>query len=500
MHVALYAPYAIYTPHFETDLELAQRHIVAGDRVTILVCDRALEACDINAFHVAQTCRLCESRRRQGLAALSTPFETVQLGALIRGPDPVRKALPASCSSVAELRALRVEDFDLGYAVLSSLVSMLRDPEPDVQAHRALVRRLILAGYDAYRAVQRFLDVTPIDRMYVYNGRYAPLRAAFRACESRSVECVTHERGSSVDRFALFPNVFPQDLGFAEQAMRRAWASAEGNHDRQAIAAGFFERRMQGETQNWHSFVTDQQPGMLPVRWSSAATNIVAFTTSEDEFVALGDLWRNPIYTNQLVALRRIIEDLFAQKTPLHLTIRMHPNLRNAHPALLEATCELESERVTVVRPDSPVSTYALARAADRVLTFGSTMGIEACYLRKPSVLAGRSMYEGLGGTYNAKTHDEVLSLLRSDLEPRSQEAALMYGYYVATYGERFRYFNPSGLFDGTFLGAKIEPTQLDRMAMDIVGRRDRVIQGLRRRATQVVAAPRRRLRRLIER
>ncbi|HMJ11653.1 MAG TPA: hypothetical protein VK524_09590, partial [Polyangiaceae bacterium] len=235
------------------------------------------------------------------------------------------------------------------------------------------------------------------------------------------------------------------------------------------------------------------------------------FTNSEDEFVGLEDLWRNSLYPDQDTALRRIIEDLRSETRPIHLTIRMHPNLRHSPPALVEATCKLESERVTVVRPDSAVSTYALARAADRVLTFGSTMGIEACYLRKPSVLAGRALYEGIGGTYNPKTHDEVVSLLRSDLEPRSREAALMFGYDQATFGERFRYFDPSGLFDGTFRGSKIEPTHLDRMAMGVLRRRERLIQGVRRRATHLVAAPRRRfaaalrspvrrLRRLIER
>jgi hypothetical protein len=84
-------------------------------------------------------------------------------------------------------------------------------------------------------------------------------------------------------------------------------------------------------------------------------------------------------------------------------------------------------------------------------------MGIEATYWRKPSVLAGMSLYRRLGGTYRPKTHEEVLALLEeSSLSPKPIKPALKYGYYQATKGVPFKYFEPTDVFEGLFRGEKI--------------------------------------------
>jgi hypothetical protein len=90
------------------------------------------------------------------------------------------------------------------------------------------------------------------------------------------------------------------------------------------------------------------------------------------------------------------------------------------------------------------------------VLTFGSTVGIEAVFWGTPSIHAGVSYYHHLGGTYNASSHEDVIALLKADLPPKDRTAAFVYGYYLNTYGIPFKYFQATGVGAGRFKGQAI--------------------------------------------
>ena len=71
MDVTLFSPYAMWSPHFETELEIVQRHLDQGDRVTLLACSGEMAACDVNPRHDPRPCRHCVARRVAGLGLLS---------------------------------------------------------------------------------------------------------------------------------------------------------------------------------------------------------------------------------------------------------------------------------------------------------------------------------------------------------------------------------------------------------------------------------------------
>jgi hypothetical protein len=101
-----------------------------------------------------------------------------------------------------------------------------------------------------------------------------------------------------------------------------------------------------------------------------------------------------------------------------------------------------------------------LMKESDTVLTFGSSTGIEAAFWGTPSILAGKSFYRDLGATYVAKSRDDLLRLLQTDLEPKGKEGALKYAYYQATYGTKFKYFQATGTMHGRFKERDLENFQ----------------------------------------
>ena len=116
----------------------------------------------------------------------------------------------------------------------------------------------------------------------------------------------------------------------------------------------------------------------------------------------------------------------------------------------------IQSPNLFLIEPDSSISSYELLDHATTVLTFGSTVGIEAAFWGKPSVLAGPALYEALGSVYLPRTHDEVIELLTQELLPLDRLGALQYAFYWQSLGEEFRYWVAEGFIDGKFRGQSL--------------------------------------------
>ncbi len=79
MKIGIVAPLATVAPHFETELELAQRHLDAGDRVEMLACMGALPCCDFNVTREPKQCGSCAGRRNAGLKLLDRRVALIPL-------------------------------------------------------------------------------------------------------------------------------------------------------------------------------------------------------------------------------------------------------------------------------------------------------------------------------------------------------------------------------------------------------------------------------------
>jgi hypothetical protein len=196
---------------------------------------------------------------------------------------------------------------------------------------------------------------------------------------------------------------------------------------------------------------THQKRGHLPELFSDRC-NVVIFNSSEDEMESF-DEWQNRIYVDQSDGIRRIAEDL-SNDNRFHLVLRVHPNLMNVQNSQTNNMLELEKlfPNMTVVSAESTVSTYDLVDACDVVISFGSTVGMEAALAKKPVFLLALAIYEDLGSCIKPKSHEEFLVLVRRfaeggrDFVPTQYEmerGVEIYGYFHKMWGEEYRYVKP---------------------------------------------------------
>lgn len=470
MHVLVVAPAAFFDFHFETDLEIAERHLAAGDQVTVMGCNGDLTACEVNPKHEAGLCVRCIGRSRTGISWLSRPVEIVPFLQLTEKDRQELRDIKTDWSTRDEMSEFAVENFDAGWAAHSTLASQYMRPDYDFHGAQDQIRRTILSSVAAFRSVQNFLGRVHVDRLYVFNGRYATFRAVMRAAQSRGVPFFIHERGSSFERFSLFENHAPHDLDFFQDEIRKAWERADPEL-REVIGASFYADRVAGTTSEWHSYTAKQETGKLPDRWKDGAKNIVIYCSSSDEIDSLREMvMGQTLYENPYQGIDRILAS--AKEHPdLNFFVRLHPRSANMPETGSQRLMERQEPNLTVVAADSPISTYAMMRKATRVVSFGSTTGIEATYWGKPSILGYRSYFDTLGSVHIPKSHDEMMRLIVSDdTRPADKLGALMFGHFMKTFGMTFRYNRPTGLTGGTFKDRQLKPHLAVRTAGRLLG------------------------------
>jgi hypothetical protein len=450
LKIAIFSPNATLVPHFPTELDIAQQHLDAGHAVEFFNCTGQLQNCDHNPGRLPDLCSDCVGRREMGLALLNPKVASSSFS------EELSTEVPNDFESLKDLLAYKIHNFEIGFAAYSSLVSNCRDPEPNLIQHRQQLNRFLQSAGQTYYQTLNLLSRRSFDRVYAFNGRFAALRAVFRACQKTGVDCFLHERGCDLQHFDLFENELLHDIQSTEKVILEYWESAKDRPDRETIASSWFQDRVDRVEKVWHSFVKDQEPGRLPDTWDPNRKNIGIFCSSDDEFVAIGKAWKNEIYPDQVTAIRRISKDLYKSNPEIQIYLRVHPNLASVENERKTSMLSLQSPNLTIIAPDADVDTYQLMRSCEKVATFGSSVGSEAVYWGIPSVLLGPCLYQGLGGVYRTNSHEHTLDLLSNSLEPQEKTGALKYGFWFQTRGYPHQYYTPTGLFDGQFKGQTI--------------------------------------------
>ena len=174
------------------------------------------------------------------------------------------------------------------------------------------------------------------------------------------------------------------------------------------------------------------------------------------------------LYENQAEGLKKIKNSLKECNVDITIHVRVHPNSKNTNPQFFNDILELNSSNFNIIMPDSDVSSYRMMECSDKIITFGSTIGIEASYWNKISINIGRSFYEKLGVSYSPINHDEVLELILSEnLVVQENINIYKYGFYHVESGEQFKYYQPKdnqkGLYNGVDLH-KYNFTRIERI------------------------------------
>lgn len=451
MKILFFSSY-LATPHYETELELMESHLKMGDEVVQIVCDAVFKTCLNNLGNDKSKCIECVRKRKLGNSLLSKSVNTINIEKYFQ--NIILPSYP-DFKNVKELKKFYVEKFDAGYAVASSIIDLYGKANPNLNEIIDPLILLLNTSLETYYGFKKILEKEKPDLVYVFNGRFAIERSVLRACEACNVRYFTHERGHGKDYYQTFENSLPHNAIRRASLINNYWEM--GEFDKVSIAKTFFEERLKRISKSWKSFVSDQIYGKMPNTWDPDKHNIVFFTSSEFERSAISVEWDNDIYDSVSDAVFKINEyfkiNPFSKEYKIYL--RIHPFTKEYFHEEEELFEKLGyNSNFEIISSKSDICSYSLMQHASKVVTFGSTVGMEATYWGTPSILVGHSFYEEMDCVYNVSSIEEMVRLiLNKELQPKSIEGALKYGYYHQTFGIPFKYYQAKSLFSGTFMG-----------------------------------------------
>ncbi|MDY6866132.1 MAG: hypothetical protein SVY15_09220 [Halobacteriota archaeon] len=463
MKVLIYMPFAAWIPHLVTDLEIIANHLDKGDEVHIIQCSGDIPSCEPNPNYFKLGCVVCKSRRDRGLRIIGLGEEfrhELALHKFTRDRD-----FP-EFSSIKELIEYRVDGIDYGMMVASTLISMVREPDPDLRLYKKFIENNLCMAIGIYDAISHHIEEIKPDIFYLFNGRYVAMRPALRASQDLGIKTFLHERAGVLDRYVLIEDTLPHDLKYQKNQIDLCWndeCSFDGKRD---AASGWFEERRGGKDQSWHSYTKSQKKGDLPEGFDPSKRNIAIFISSEDEFEAISN-WKNPIYRNQNEAIRNILKSEISEDIRLYL--RIHPNLKGVKNTQTREIDEMVAPNLIKISPEDKIDSYQLMESCEKCIAFGSTLGIESVFWGRPSILVGRCFYEDLEGLHTPANHEELIALINANLDPPPKIGALKYGYWQSVYGKPFIYYSPESVRGGKFMGKYIVYPFFDRLKNGIL-------------------------------
>ena len=434
--------------------DVLQQQINENPTATIyyLSCFNTFDVCYFNLEKKPEICYRCKKGVENTLKLIEGNFINLKISDLILDVD--RKTAIEFFERNPEINFnLKYEDFELGAATLSTYISRTRDRDL-ISVDQNFVRELAFNALLVYLGVKRFVKDREIEKVFNFNGRQDYVRAIMRATMANEINCINVERARLGGYIEAYINVLPHNIINKWNLVQQCWNnSAHTEKEKYEIGTNFYERQKSGESILFPSYTGSMKKGNLPDTIHNGNKNIVLFNSSDDEFAALGKEYDNPYFKDQIDALQNLTTHFGTSLNSYNLIIRMHPNLKGVNHSFVTKILELDKSypNIFVIAPESSTDSYSLINIAEKVISFGSTTGLEANFFRKPVILLGKGLYYYSLVAYVPKDVPEIYQLLKSNLTPKPLLDTIKFGYYFLEGGFKAEFYyedsNGGGIF-----------------------------------------------------
>ena len=454
MNILVTAVFSIdsYSRGIMPDVLQNQIDLHPGANIFYLSCSNSFDICYFNIEKKPDVCYRCKTGVKNTLQLISGNFTHLKIEDIITPEN--RAVAEGFFQDKNEITFDQVyEDFEVGAATLSTYISTSRDRDLK-NVRQPYVKELAVNALALYLGLQQWLTSQNIDLVYNFNGRQDYVRAVMRATISKNIDCYNAERTRLKGHIDFYKNTFPHDHKSRFELVDKYWEeSLLSDDEKKRIGASFYERQKEGESVIFPSYTGKMKKGEVPESILNGNKNIVVFNSSDDEIAAFGELFQNPYFKDQNEGIRFLANYVGENLTEHNLIIRMHPNLAGVHQPYVNEIRDLHQTftNVFVIEPESTIDSYALMEVAEKVISFGSTTGLEANFMRKPVILLGIGFYYQANFAYKPADRSEIESLLASHLEPLSLDDTLKVGFYFQKGGIKTEYYYEKRMGEGIY-------------------------------------------------
>ena len=358
------------------------------------------------------------------------------------------------------LQKVKWGDTSIGMAISSYLISLTKDSNPNLNHFQNLITNLGLTYFQIFQYLMGLNLNSSSNEIWIYNGRPFHERTVVEFARKNDIELKYFEiggEGFNQERWILHEES-PHDRLKHQHSIK---VHCQTNPLNYPLIESWFKKH-QSSSSKAYAIKTN-----FGISYDMSPNTFVFFSSSDDEVAAISDSWQSS-WGNQLNCVAELMK-YFELHPELSLIIRVHPNQGNKskQDKLRWKSISSEASNIKIYNFDSKVNSYELLAKAIGVFTFGSTIGVEAAYLRKPAALLAPARWDQLIPHKYLQTNRQIDQWVQStacnlslDIEHLNEcyEGSLKWAHYMNTAGKPWGKIMVKKDFRGVnvgFLGGK---------------------------------------------
>lgn len=398
--ILIHAAYPLWKKNILVTLARAKQLQSEGHDVCLTYCDSKRGTCAVNYIGSPLTCAICKRSIRKTARKLGIP------------------TIPLDTSGVRTPDLSMYEKKQLLEGVLSGLVSTFRFLPHDIRNNRyvdCIRRRYYRTATGLLATMKAVVNEQRPDRIEVFNGRHACSKFCLLAANGAGLPFNTLEVTTETQPI-VFKGHTAHDRAGIQQRIR------QNDADYEAAEAYFQSRRLP----KCNKYAKKHTGRFTPPNVPDGKKKVCFFLSSQDEFESLGKDWKSPF-----IDYAEVVKHACQRYTEFFFCVRFHPNQADIGSDVTSPFDEIAKfDNVHVYYPTEKADTYALIDWSDLVVTFGSTVSVEACWMGKPVIMLGPSFYDQLDVAYTPDSIDSFTDLLGRDLAPKERTNAAKMAHY----------------------------------------------------------------------
>ena len=366
-----------------------------------------------------------------------------------------------SLTYISDLESIKNDLISPGPALANEIVSLSRNTEINLNKNQKIILRLLRSYLEVYSHTLNLITVNRITRVHIYNGRFIHERASWDAAKQLGCEVLIFE--TTHNRYQQRIEGFHNRVN-NQKVMKDFWKNSDIELSEKIKLSSKWFNVMKSTV---NPFLIRDPNKFLPEK-----KYFVYYSNSDDEVVGFWDEWKETL-GNQLTVVDQLI-NIFSEQEKYNLIIRLHPNLLNRPPSVISKWQSLKMKRNSImIQPGERISSYELMDYCVGVINFGSTIGIEAAYYKKPVLVLADCKYDELGIADKLTRWDDVESwignaeFISDELLAERMMNSLVFGFYFHECGTHFantelNKTNQLGAWDAKyFMGVKINESKI---------------------------------------
>ena len=413
-----------WTNAFAAEFEYVKTQIDAGDEVVVLGCSGGIERCLGKLVDSSPgQCQQCMHRRRilysqlnrtKGITYVELPVAQIQS--------------PLGDLTIEEVASFEISGKKFGLAAMSTLIFADRTL-PRTGTAPTIALELLRSSISVYEAISEFVKVSArFDNALVFNGRFADAYGALSAVRDNQMSYTVYETLGPDKRYITFENATPHSLAAQTVRAMRYVENVVCRPDLLNVGRDFFEQKRLGNYTNDHAYITPEYSQFVLPDVYTGRKIISIFNSSEDEirYTEYAANYESLWFASQFDAIKQIVQS-YSGDDDYVIILRVHPNIDTGDPQELEELLSLSSENLIVIPPTQKISSYSIIDQSHVVISFFSTIGVEATYWGVPSISLSPNPYANVGVSRFTKSLRDLRNIIDSDIAPSSQYSAIAY-------------------------------------------------------------------------